>query len=66
MDLYDFRTEHLVDPAGLSVKNPRFSWKISSTEKNVVQTGYRLQVFCGERMVWDSGRVESSQSVLVP
>lgn len=66
MDLYDFRTEYLVDPAGLSVKNPRFSWKISSMEKNVVQTGYRLQVFCGERMAWDSGRVKSSQSVLVP
>ena len=66
MILYDFRTEHLTNPIGLSVKNPRFSWKISSTEKNVVQKGYQLRVFCGERMVWDSGQVESSQSVLIP
>ncbi len=66
MKIYDFRTEHLVNPAGLAIKNPRFSWKISSTEKNVIQTGYRLRVLCEEKTVWDSGRVESSQSVLVP
>lgn len=66
MILYDFRTEHLVNPRGMSVRNPRFSWKISSEEKNVVQTKYELTVFNEEDVVWDSGLVESSQSILVP
>lgn len=66
MKLYDFVIEYRKQPVGLSIQQPRFSWKIESDEKNVVQTAYRLQVFCDEACVWDSGKVDSSQSVLVP
>ena len=66
MRIYDFRAEYRKNPKGLSVKNPRFSWKISSDEKNVVQTAYQLTVMCNKKMVWDSQKQQSSQSVLVP
>lgn len=66
MELYDFRVEYRENPKGLSVKIPRFSWKLKSDERNVVQSAYRLEVFCGEREVWNSGRVERDSSVLIP
>lgn len=66
MKIYDFEVEYRKQPVGLSVKRPRFSWKIEADEKNVIQTAYQLQVFCGEMSVWDSGWMESGQSVLVP
>lgn len=66
MRLYDFCVEYRENPVGLSVEQPRFSWKLESEEKNVVQASYRLQAACGRETVWDSGRVQSFQSVLVP
>ena len=63
--IYDFRIEYRKNPLGLD-RAPRFSWKIRSEEKDVIQTAYQIQMISGGRMVWDSGRIESSQSVLVP
>ena len=66
MKLYDLRIEYRKEPVGLAVKEPRFSWKISSDEKGVLQTAYQIRVTDGERTVWDSRRRESRDSVLVP
>ncbi|MBS6707328.1 MAG: alpha-L-rhamnosidase N-terminal domain-containing protein, partial [Lachnospiraceae bacterium] len=66
MKIYDFRIEYREQPKGLTVRIPRFSWKIASDEKNVVQASWRIVVDCGGNCVWDSGKVESDQSVLVP
>lgn len=66
MTIYDFKTEYQTDPVGLSVKTPRFSWKISSKVQNTVQKRYQIVVSNGEKIVWDSGVTQSSQSVLVP
>lgn len=65
MKLYDFWIEYKREPFGMSVRIPRFSWKLESEEKDTVQTAYRLQVFSGKELAWDSGRRESAQSVLV-
>lgn len=65
MKLYDFTVEYQKEPKGLSVQKPRFSWKLESGERDVVQTAYHLKVLCGGRTVWDSGRTESEQSVLI-
>lgn len=66
MKIYDFRIEYRKNPKGLSVKIPRFSWKIASEKENTVQAAYAIRVSCGSSLVWDSGRVVSDQSVLVP
>lgn len=66
MTIYDFKTEYQANPKGLSVKIPGFSWKISSRSQDTVQKRYQIVVSSGEKTVWDSGRVLSSQSVLVP
>lgn len=61
----DFRIEYRENPLGIDRK-PRFSWKLTSREQNVVQTNYQIQVISEGKMVWDSGRVKNSRSVLVP
>ena len=66
MKIYDLRTEYRKSPFGLSVRQPRFSWKIRSDEKNVMQTICRIRVMDGENCVWDTGMRESSDSVLIP
>lgn len=66
MKIYDVQTEYRSNPKGLSVRIPRFSWKLESDRKNTVQAAYTLRVSCGNQTVWDSGRTETDQSVLVP
>ena len=55
--------EGFVDPVGLHDATPVFSWKLpAGVEK---QTAYRIEVREKE-VVWDSGWVDSDQSVFVP
>lgn len=61
--IYDFKTEHLKNPLGLDVKAPSFSWKLRSTNENLIQKCYRLKVQKGEETVWDTGIVQSDQSI---
>ena len=66
MKIYDFTLEYQREPKGLGVKKPRFSWKLESEERNVLQAAYHLWVFSDGKPVWDSGRMDSAQSVLIP
>ncbi len=65
MRIYDLRTEYRKNPIGIDAVNPRFSWKIQSNLQNVIQTAYQIQAFedeRAERLLWDSGKVESDAS----
>ncbi|MEY8495016.1 family 78 glycoside hydrolase catalytic domain [Lachnospiraceae bacterium 29-91] len=63
--LREFLIEYRENPIGIDEK-PRFSWKIESEKQNVVQQSYQIQVAGQGKLMWDSGRVESDRSVLVP
>nr|WP_174257670.1 alpha-L-rhamnosidase [Phytoactinopolyspora alkaliphila] len=52
------RVEHLPDPLGITVRQPRLSWQLPAGSRR--QVAYRIRADG-----WDSGRVESDQSVLV-
>ena len=55
------------DPVGVE-EMPQFSWKLKSDKRNVVQSAYRLQIAENrdfQTPVYDSGRVESSESAHV-
>ena len=60
-------TENLPDPIGIDSKLPRFSWRLSTSDRNVLQTAYEIQV--SDRPdggpVWNSGKVQSDQSLFV-
>ena len=64
----DLTTELRHDPEGIDCETPRLSWKIVSRENKTLQTAYRIQVIRKRdgAKVWDSGKVGSYQSVLVP
>lgn len=65
-DIYDMHTEDLENPMGIDEETPAFSWKQSSENRGVMQTGYRVTVAKDEALsdiVWDSGEVNSDVSV---
>lgn len=64
LSLYDLTIEYKSAPLGLDEVQPRFSWKLKSDRNDTVQSAYRLTVSNGEVM-WDSGRIESEQSILI-
>jgi len=70
--VHDLRTEHEVDPTGVSV-TPRLSWQISSEERGQRQSGFHLlasssleKLAAGEGDLWNENRKESGQRLLVP
>lgn len=64
MRIAELTTEYQKRPIGFDML-PRFSWKIESGRKNTMQQSYQLLVKDGEKTVWDSGKVESGQSLFV-
>lgn len=65
--------EHLKDPRGIDVPNPRLSWVLSSPVRGQSQTAYQILVAsdpgrlaADEGDLWNSGTVASGSSVLVP
>jgi alpha-L-rhamnosidase len=69
----DLTSEHLVDPVGIGTAQPRLSWKLDSDRAGEVQTAYQIRASSSESGLandqadlWDSGKVTSDQSVLVP
>ncbi len=61
----DLLINYRKNPIGIDEK-PRFSWKLESGMRDVVQKRYQIQVMCCGKMQWDSGMVESDCSILVP
>ncbi len=60
--------EHSVDPLGIDVPQPRLSWKLQSVHRGDRQRAYQLLAAStvaglSDSPLWDSGRVESDQSL---
>lgn len=62
LNVNDLKTEYLKNPIGIDAVSPRFSWKIMTDQKNVIQKSYRLVVSSEGECVYDSGVVNSSMS----
>ncbi|MGW6057029.1 alpha-L-rhamnosidase [Streptomyces sp. NPDC055189] len=63
--------EYVRHPLGLDVPRPRLSWPLASADEGQTQTAYQVRVATspgriGKPDVWDSGKVASSDSTLVP
>jgi alpha-L-rhamnosidase len=65
--------EYQSNPLGIDVTTPRFSWQLVSTKNNVLQTAYEIRVGAdaasvakGQKLVWESGKTASAQSLHVP
>lgn len=72
LQLSNLRCELLHNPQGIDVLNPRLSWELSGDRRGLEQTAYHILVAssaeklaAGEGDLWDSGKVDTSQSVQV-
>ncbi len=66
------RVDNLTDPLGIDDPAPKFSWQLDDAARGAKQTAYQILVATkidlilgGKPDVWDSGRVESAQSLNV-
>ena len=73
MSVGDLTVEYRTNPLGIDTTAPRFSWRIQSEIRGQKQTAYRVLVASAPEKLandrgdlWDSGKVSSDQSVLVP
>ena len=64
------RCEYLENPLGIDVASPRLSWQSDSTERNWKQAAYEVVVTGSDESlradradIWDSGKVDSAESV---
>lgn len=65
--------ENRINPLGLDITQPQFSWQINSDRRNVMQTAYEIRVGeneddlkNGKSLVWHTAKVSSDQSIHVP
>ncbi|WP_128379732.1 alpha-L-rhamnosidase [Streptomyces cavernae] len=63
--------EYVQHPLGLDAQRPRLSWPLASDRPGIRQSAYQVRVATtASRLsrpdVWDSGKVASGESVLVP
>lgn len=63
--IQSLQTENLINPIGLGMQKPRFSWQLASDKRNIAQTAYEIIVSEGKVPLWKSGKVTSNQSVQV-
>ena len=66
------RCEYQSNPLGIDVLKPRLSWFVNDLRRGAVQSAYQILVASDERLlkknkgdVWDSGKINSDQSVHV-
>lgn len=64
--------EYRTNPLGIDIQQPRLSWKLASERRGAKQIAYRIlaasspdRISEGKADLWDSGKVESDQSVHV-
>jgi len=69
----ELRCEYRANPLGIDVHWPRLSWILESDQRGQKQTAYRVLVASRKELIekdrgdlWDSGRVNSDQSIQVP
>ena len=65
MTPYGLTTEQRSEPLGLGETRPRLSWKLRSDRRGAAQSAYRITAETHGRTVWDTGRRESDETLLV-
>lgn len=73
LKIVELRCENDENPIAIQTDSPKFGWQIHSEKRSVKQAFYRIRVAeSSDRLathndlIWDSGQVESDQSLYVP
>jgi alpha-L-rhamnosidase len=73
LEIASLLVEDRVNPIGIDVAEPRFSWRYGPTaQRGVWQTAYQIRVASSEQKliqnevdIWDSGKVSSGQNCMI-
>ncbi len=72
VSLQNLKCEMLVNPLGIDVTQPRLSWEILSSKRNVTQKAYQVLVAStAEKLaqndgdLWNSGKIDKDESIHV-
>ncbi|UUF12970.1 MULTISPECIES: alpha-L-rhamnosidase [Flavobacterium] len=67
----NLKCEHLVNPLGIDVQQPRFSWQLNGSKNNVYQTAYQIEIATDsfalskeKAIIWNTGKVISSDILI--
>ena len=70
---YGLQVEQRTEPLGLGEPRPRLTWRLDCDRHGAAQSAYRITAACSaddldepSRLVWDGGRRESGDGLLVP
>ncbi|NJM38896.1 MAG: hypothetical protein HC845_14095 [Akkermansiaceae bacterium] len=73
LEIHRLKVEYLTAPLGITEGAPRLSWELKSAVRGARQTAYQIrvasekaQLSSGEKLLWDTGRVASSESIQIP
>lgn len=58
MKAVNLKTEHLVNPIGIDIREPYLSWNCLGGKK---QTAYEIEAVSGGQVIWNSGKVISDK-----
>ena len=72
ISLTNLKCEMLVNPTGIDATEPRLSWQLNSDKRGTNQVAYQIivassaeKLAMNEGDLWNSGKVNSAQSILV-
>lgn len=63
MRIIDLRVNHLVTPLGFRIQPLSFSWKVEDIENEQRQKSARIQIFCRNQRIYDSGEDAEADSL---
>lgn len=63
MNITHLRCEYAEHPLGIDVPRPRFSWQWQTDRPGARQSAYQILATSGGETLWDTGRVETDQSI---
>ena len=65
LEIKELRCEYLANPCGIDVLRPRLGWMLDSDKRGDRQTAYQVVVTTRQGELWNSGKIESEQSIQV-
>lgn len=65
MKIREIYLENQLNPIGIDVQIPCFSWVLESEDNNTMQAAYQIKVHDGIKEVWNSEIVENDDSIAI-
>lgn len=63
--VFNLKVENLVEPVGIDIAEPSFSWMIKSSQKNVLQKSWQIELSDDSGVVWATGKIDGGDQVNV-